>query len=139
MVVSDTIAMANSSNDGDVSGMICDGASNSCAMKVSPARRRRGESRTMALDDTARPERSGIVAQCRTIWLRTCVPALAHMRASLNAADRQADHRDYTSVKRINNNAPACQVGIACCLDGAALIGSTRYQPDRALRCRHPA
>ena len=30
-----TIAMAISSMIGDVSGMICDGASNSCAMKVS--------------------------------------------------------------------------------------------------------
>jgi L-cysteine desulfidase len=30
-----TIAMAIGSMIGDVSGMICDGASNSCAMKVS--------------------------------------------------------------------------------------------------------
>ncbi|MEI9079867.1 L-serine ammonia-lyase, iron-sulfur-dependent, subunit alpha, partial [Pseudomonas aeruginosa] len=31
----ETISMAISSMIGDVSGMICDGASNSCAMKVS--------------------------------------------------------------------------------------------------------
>ncbi|ECD2769054.1 hypothetical protein EYZ51_06725 [Salmonella enterica subsp. enterica] len=35
-------------------------------------------------------------------------------------------------VKRINNHAPACRRG-SVLPDGAALIGSTCYQPDRAL------
>lgn len=47
-----TIAMAIGSMIGDVSGMICDGASNSCAMKVSTSVTC-SKAVMMALDDTA--------------------------------------------------------------------------------------
>ncbi len=48
-----TIAMAISSMIGDVSGMICDGASNSCAMKVSTSVASAWKAVMMALDDSA--------------------------------------------------------------------------------------
>lgn len=59
----DTIAMAISSMIGDVSGMICDGASNSCAMKVSTSAAAAWKAVLMALDDTAVTGNEGIVAQ----------------------------------------------------------------------------
>lgn len=59
----DTIAMAISSMIGDVSGMICDGASNSCAMKVSTSAAAAWKAVLMALDDTAVTGDEGIVAQ----------------------------------------------------------------------------
>lgn len=59
----DTIAMAISSMIGDVSGMICDGASNSCAMKVSTSATAAWKAVLMALDDTAVTGNEGIVAQ----------------------------------------------------------------------------
>lgn len=59
----DTIAMAISSMIGDVSGMICDGASNSCAMKVSTIAAAAWKAVLMALDDTAVTGNEGIVAQ----------------------------------------------------------------------------
>lgn len=58
----DTIAMAISSMIGDVSGMICDGASNSCAMKVSTSASAAWKAVLMALDDTAVTGNEGIVA-----------------------------------------------------------------------------
>lgn len=57
-----TIAMAISSMIGDVSGMICDGASNSCAMKVSTSASAAWKAVLMALDDTAVTGNEGIVA-----------------------------------------------------------------------------
>lgn len=57
-----TISMAISSMIGDVSGMICDGASNSCAMKVSTSASAAWKAVLMALDDTAVTGDEGIVA-----------------------------------------------------------------------------
>ena len=57
------IAMAISSMIGDVSGMICDGASNSCAMKVSTSVGSAWKAVLMALDDSAVTGNEGIVAQ----------------------------------------------------------------------------
>lgn len=57
-----TISMAISSMIGDVSGMICDGASNSCAMKVSTSASAAWKAVLMALDDTAVTGNEGIVA-----------------------------------------------------------------------------
>ena len=57
-----TIAMAISSMIGDVSGMICDGASNSCAMKVSTSASSAWKAVLMALDNTAVTGNEGIVA-----------------------------------------------------------------------------
>ncbi|WMW60499.1 serine dehydratase subunit alpha family protein [Serratia marcescens] len=58
----DTIAKAIGSMIGDVSGMICDGASNSCAMKVSTSASSAWKAVLMALDDTAVTGNEGIVA-----------------------------------------------------------------------------
>lgn len=57
-----TISMAISSMIGDVSGMICDGASNSCAMKVSTSVSSAWKAVLMALDETAVTGNEGIVA-----------------------------------------------------------------------------
>ena len=56
------IAMAISSMIGDVSGIICDGASNSCAMKVSTSVSSAWKAVLMALDETAVTGNEGIVA-----------------------------------------------------------------------------
>lgn len=56
------IAMAIGSMIGDVSGMICDGASNSCAMKVSTSVGSAWKAVMMALDETAVTGNEGIVA-----------------------------------------------------------------------------
>ncbi|WP_127957116.1 serine dehydratase subunit alpha family protein [Serratia microhaemolytica] len=58
----ETIARAISSMIGDVSGMICDGASNSCAMKVSTSAASAWKSVLMALDNTGVTGNEGIVA-----------------------------------------------------------------------------
>lgn len=58
----ETIAMAISNMIGDVSGMICDGASNSCAMKVSTSASAAWKAVLMALDNTAVTGNEGIVA-----------------------------------------------------------------------------
>lgn len=58
----DTLAKAIGSMIGDVSGMICDGASNSCAMKVSTSASSAWKAVLMALDDTAVTGNEGIVA-----------------------------------------------------------------------------
>ncbi|SFT66455.1 L-cysteine desulfidase [Kosakonia arachidis] len=57
-----TISMAISSMIGDVSGMICDGASNSCAMKVSTSASAAWKAVLMALDNTSVTGDEGIVA-----------------------------------------------------------------------------
>ena len=57
-----TISMAIGSMIGDVSGMICDGASNSCAMKVSTSVNSAWKAVMMALDDSAVTGNEGIVA-----------------------------------------------------------------------------
>ncbi|MDF2528112.1 MAG: rane protein [Enterobacter mori] len=57
-----TISMAIGSMIGDVSGMICDGASNSCAMKVSTSVSSAWKAVMMALDDSAVTGNEGIVA-----------------------------------------------------------------------------
>ncbi|ASV57024.1 Inner membrane protein [Lelliottia jeotgali] len=57
-----TLSMAISSMIGDVSGMICDGASNSCAMKVSTSVGSAWKAVMMALDDSAVTGNEGIVA-----------------------------------------------------------------------------
>ncbi|WP_336215013.1 L-cysteine desulfidase family protein [Enterobacter sp. P82] len=56
-----TISMAIGSMIGDVSGMICDGASNSCAMKVSTSVASSWKAVMMALDDSAVTGNEGIV------------------------------------------------------------------------------
>ncbi|WP_330984755.1 MULTISPECIES: serine dehydratase subunit alpha family protein [Enterobacterales] len=56
-----TISMAVNSMIGDVSGIICDGASNSCAMKVSTGAASAFKAVLMALDGTAVTGREGIV------------------------------------------------------------------------------
>ncbi|EMO5718247.1 serine dehydratase subunit alpha family protein [Enterobacter bugandensis] len=57
-----TIAMAIGSMIGDVSGMICDGASNSCAMKVSTSVTSAWKAVMMALDESGVTGNEGIVA-----------------------------------------------------------------------------
>ena len=57
-----TVAMAIGSMIGDVSGMICDGASNSCAMKVSTSVNSAWKAVMMSLDDSAVTGNEGIVA-----------------------------------------------------------------------------
>lgn len=58
----ETLAKAISSMVGDVSGIICDGASNSCAMKVSTSVSSAWKAVLMALDNTAVTGNEGIVA-----------------------------------------------------------------------------
>ena len=58
----DTIAIAIGNMIGDISGMICDGASNSCAMKVSTSVSAAWKAVLMALDNTAVSGNDGIVA-----------------------------------------------------------------------------
>ncbi|OOS00812.1 hypothetical protein B0187_00500 [Haemophilus paracuniculus] len=57
----DTISMAISSMIGDISGIICDGAANSCAMKVSTSVSSGYKSVLMALDNTQVTGNEGIV------------------------------------------------------------------------------
>ncbi|WP_435955477.1 serine dehydratase subunit alpha family protein [Dryocola sp. BD626] len=57
-----TLSMAIGSMIGDVSGMICDGASNSCAMKVSTSAAAAWKAVLMALDNTCVTGNEGIVA-----------------------------------------------------------------------------
>ncbi|MFK3913417.1 serine dehydratase subunit alpha family protein [Enterobacter cancerogenus] len=81
-----TIAMAIGSMIGDVSGMICDGASNSCAMKVSTSVGSAWKAVMMALDETAVTGNEGIVAH-------DVEQSLANLCAlacrSMQATDRQ--------------------------------------------------
>ncbi|ELY4418453.1 serine dehydratase subunit alpha family protein [Cronobacter sakazakii] len=56
-----TISMAINSMVGDITGIICDGASNSCAMKVSTGAACALKAVLMALDNTAVTGREGIV------------------------------------------------------------------------------
>lgn len=55
------ISMAIASMIGDVSGMICDGASNSCAMKVSTSVSSAWKAVLLALDGSAVSGNDGIV------------------------------------------------------------------------------
>lgn len=57
-----TVSMAVSNMIGDVAGMICDGASNSCAMKVSTAAMSAYKAVLMALEGIRVTESEGIVA-----------------------------------------------------------------------------
>ena len=57
-----TVSMAICSMIGDLSGMICDGASNSCAMKVSTSVSSAYKAVLMALDNSRVSGREGIVA-----------------------------------------------------------------------------
>ena len=57
----DAISMAISSMIGDISGIICDGAANSCAMKVSTSVTSSYKSILMALDNTQVTGNEGIV------------------------------------------------------------------------------
>ncbi len=67
-----TIAMAIGSMIGDVSGMICDGASNSCAMKVSTSVTSARKAVMMALDDTAVTGNEGLWPTTWSSRSRTC-------------------------------------------------------------------
>ncbi|MBP6122097.1 MULTISPECIES: L-cysteine desulfidase family protein [Providencia] len=58
----EVVAMAISSMIGDVSGMICDGASNSCAMKVSTSASSAYKAVLMALDNSCVRGSDGIVS-----------------------------------------------------------------------------
>ena len=57
-----TVSMAICSMIGDLAGMICDGASNSCAMKVSTSASSAYKAVLMALDDSRVTGNEGIVA-----------------------------------------------------------------------------
>ena len=57
----DCVNMAISNMIGDVAGMICDGASNSCAMKVSTSAASAYKAVLMALDETRVTGNEGIV------------------------------------------------------------------------------
>ncbi len=57
-----TVSMAICSMIGDLAGMICDGASNSCAMKVSTSTSSAYKAVLMALDDSRVTGQEGIVA-----------------------------------------------------------------------------
>lgn len=81
-----SISMAISSMIGDVSGIICDGASNSCAMKVSTSVSSAWKSVLLALDDSAVTGNEGIVANdVEDSIANLC--ALA--RNAMQATDRQ--------------------------------------------------
>ena len=58
-----TVSMAIANMIGDVSGMICDGASNSCAMKVSTSVTSAYKSVLMAIDHTRVTASDGIVEE----------------------------------------------------------------------------
>ena len=88
----ETISMAISSMIGDVSGMICDGASNSCAMKVSTSASAAWKAVLMALDDTAVTGNEGIVAH-------DVEQSIANLCA---LASHSADYRDYGEQGQIN-------------------------------------
>ncbi|MCX7207445.1 MAG: L-serine ammonia-lyase, iron-sulfur-dependent, subunit alpha [Proteobacteria bacterium] len=57
-----TVSMAISSMIGDLSGIVCDGASNSCAMKVSTSAQSAYKSALMAIDGVCVTGNEGIVA-----------------------------------------------------------------------------
>lgn len=82
----DTIAMTISSMIGDVSGMICDGASNSCAMKVSTSAAAAFKAVLMALDNTAVTGHEGIVAHNVEQSIRNLCALASH---AMQHTDRQ--------------------------------------------------
>ena len=81
-----SIAMAIGSMIGDVSGMICDGASNSCAMKVSTSVSSAWKSVLLALDDSAVTGDEGIVAHDVE---QSIANLCALARQSMQETDRQ--------------------------------------------------
>ena len=81
-----SIAMAIGSMIGDVSGMICDGASNSCAMKVSTSVSSAWKSVLLALDDSAVTGDEGIVAHNVE---QSIANLCALARQSMQETDRQ--------------------------------------------------
>ncbi len=82
----ETISMAISSMIGDVSGMICDGASNSCAMKVSTSASAAWKAVLMALDDTAVTGNEGLWRMMLSSRLPTWCALASH---SMQQTDRQ--------------------------------------------------
>jgi len=82
----DTLARAISSMIGDVSGMICDGASNSCAMKVSTSVSSAWKAVLMALDETAVTGNEGIVAHDVEQSIANLCALACH---AMQATDRQ--------------------------------------------------
>ena len=94
----ETISMAISSMIGDVSGMICDGASNSCAMKVSTSASAAWKAVLMALDDTAVTGNEGIVAHD----VEQSIANLYCVSKPFDAANGSADYRDYGEQGQIN-------------------------------------
>lgn len=80
----EAVAMAIGSMIGDVSGMICDGASNSCAMKVSTSASAAFKAVLMALDDSAVSGNEGIVAH-------DVDQSIANLCALASGAMRQTD------------------------------------------------
>ncbi|VEB23663.1 Serine dehydratase alpha chain [Avibacterium volantium] len=60
----ETVSMAISSMIGDISGIICDGAANSCAMKVSTSVTSSYKAVLMALDNMQVTGNEGIVEHC---------------------------------------------------------------------------
>ncbi|QPR29057.1 serine dehydratase subunit alpha family protein [Edwardsiella hoshinae] len=80
----EAVAMAIGSMIGDVSGMICDGASNSCAMKVSTSASAAFKAVLMALDNSAVSGNEGIVAH-------DVDQSIANLCALASGAMRQTD------------------------------------------------
>lgn len=81
-----TIALAIGSMIGDVSGMICDGASNSCAMKVSTSAASAWKAVLMALDNTGVTGNEGIVAN-------DVEQSIRNLCALARGAMQQTDHQ----------------------------------------------
>lgn len=82
----DTISMAINTMVGDVSGIICDGASNSCAMKVSTGAASAMKAVLMALDNTAVTGQEGIVCNDVEDSLDNLCALASH---AMQYADRQ--------------------------------------------------
>ena len=126
----ETISMAISSMIGDVSGMICDGASNSCAMKVSTSASAAWKAVLMALDDTAVTGNEGIVAH--DVEAVDCQPVC--VSKPFDATNGSADYRDYGEQGQIN-----ARFWVSCrmrCwrtlsgLRGAQLVDVVVFVPD---------
>lgn len=81
-----SISMAISNMIGDVSGMICDGASNSCAMKVSTSAASAWKAVLMALDNTSVSGNEGIVANDVEQSIRNLCALASH---AMQHTDRQ--------------------------------------------------
>jgi len=77
----ETVSMGICSMIGDISGIICDGASNSCAMKVSTSVASGYKSVLMAMDETHEASLNTISIALSTIYaqlpLRVCIISIA--------------------------------------------------------------